>query len=368
MKIVFNSLSVGLGGAERVIISLSEYLRDAGNQITIVSAIHPEIKYDIPLYVDVKYIDDTINDMFENKISRFFRRRTKLKKLLIGINPDIVISFLPEPNFMVLSLRRYFDTPIVISVRNDPIREYSNIVFRVIMRYLYPKADGYVFQTDDAKRYFNFSNKINKFAIVIPNPVNKEFVRKPYIGVRSNEIVAVGRLRPQKNHRLLITAFSMLSEQFRSYNLVIYGEGPLRQSLEDYIRELDLEKRIILKGKQKNISKLIYKASVFVLSSDYEGMPNALIEAMCLGLPVVSTDCPAGGPAYLIEHEVNGLLCNVDDPADLKCKIESILSDQNKMTKFSSEASKLIDVVDSNKIGAVWVDYINKINNDRKSE
>jgi glycosyltransferase involved in cell wall biosynthesis len=363
MKILINTMSLGKGGAERVIVNLSNYFVTNHYETTIVSAINSTPKYNIPESVIVQYLDRKKPFKIKSRYIRFLRRRAALKRLLRKSPPDLIISFLPEPNFILLSLEKYFSIPIIISVRNDPKQEYSNKIFYLAMRYLYPKADGFVFQTDNAKEYFNFSQKISNSASVIPNPVDGKLFSNRFKMVRKKEIVSVGRLVVQKNQYLLIKAFSLLGDMFNAYTLLIYGEGPLRQKLEKYIMELDMADRINLVGEKEDLYELIRMSSLFVLSSDYEGMPNSLIEAMCLGLPVIATNCPSGGPRYLIQNGVNGLLCEVNNPIDLKQKMETVLSDPVMMDNLGCEAHKLIDKLDSQKNGVIWTNYINQVYN-----
>jgi glycosyltransferase involved in cell wall biosynthesis len=361
MHIVFNSLSLSRGGAERVIISLCGYLIKTGNQITIITSTCKRPMYRLPEKLRIVHLDTKIEQASENKLTRFIRRRKKLTKVMGLIKPDIAISFLPEPNFLMLSLSGTPRFPIIISIRNDPALIFKNIIFYTFMRVLYTGANGIVFQTEAAKEYFNFSDKIIESSVVLPNPVKKDFIGKVYTGMRRKLIVSVGRLEPQKNHMMLIKAFSLLDKKYDSYILTIYGEGSLRTSLSNYIIKLGLDQRVTLAGEQSKIQDHIIDASLFVLSSNNEGMPNALIEAMCLGLPVVSTDCAVGGPAYLIEDGTNGLLCKVNDSQDLKLKMESILGDENIITKFSNEAVKLSERLNPDRIGSQWEKYIKKI-------
>ena len=361
MRIVFNALSLSRGGAERVIVILCEYLIRTGNQLTIVTSICKKPMYKLPEKLRIVHLDTKMEHAYENRLTRFLRRRKKLKKVLRSINPDIAISFLPEPNFLLLSLLSNRQFPIIISIRNDPSIIFNKILFRTLMLILYPRANGVVFQTEAAREYFRSSDKIIFASTVIPNPVKRDVLGKTIPGKRRREIVSVGRLEPQKNHKMLIEAFSILDSKYDSYNLAIYGDGSLHTYLSNYIIALGLEKRVKLAGERSNIQDHIIDASLFVLSSNHEGMPNSLIEAMCLGLPVISTDCPIGGPAFLIKDGINGLLCKVNDPQDLKLKMENILCDTNRSIQFTNEAVKLSERLNPDIIGLLWEEYIKKI-------
>lgn len=130
---------------------------------------------------------------------------------------------------------------------------------------------------------------------IIPNAINKEFITAEYSGPRNKQIVSSGRLTEQKNHALLIKAFAGITAKYPAYKLVIYGDGPLRKDLELLASNLGIADKVSFPGYTTEIRKKIERSSLFVLSSDFEGMPNALMEAMALGVPCISTDCKGGG-------------------------------------------------------------------------
>ncbi|MHC1684882.1 MAG: glycosyltransferase family 4 protein [Clostridiaceae bacterium] len=357
MHIVFVTLSLRYGGAERVISNLCNYLSQ-DNKVTVATYICEESRYDLNNNVTHRYIDKGTSYSNLNKVSRFIKRREQTKKIMEELKPDIIVAFLPEPSFIVSSLKKQIKRPIIISVRNDPKIEYSFFPYKLMMKKLYPLADGYVFQTEEAKQYFKFNQTIINNSIVIPNPINDNFIKQPYLGERDNEIVSVGRLEPQKNHKLLINAFAKVANKYPKFKLIIYGEGSLRNELESLIDQLGLKERVLLPGEKNNIRDLIYKASVFVLSSNYEGMPNALMEAMVLGLPVISTDCPCGGSGFLINNGINGILTSVDDVDQMSNAISRLISDMEYSQKLGVEANKISESLHPSKINKIWEDFI----------
>ena len=153
----------------------------------------------------------------------------------------------------------------------------------------------------------------------------------------------------------------MLPEKYKEYKLIIYGEGNSREKLEELIRELGIEKRVILPGIIEDVKEKIYKATMFVLSSRYEGMPNALMEAMALGLPVISSDCPCGGPRYLIKNEQNGILVENDNIEELKNAMETILENKEFASKIGKNANKIADTLNPYKVNKLWEKYIEKV-------
>ena len=239
MKLLFCIGSLERGGAERVISNLANSLCKK-NEIAIVTTIDKtEYKIDDKIR---KYSLDRLNT-HENKMTRII----KLYKIITKEKPDVILSFLPEPSYRVLLLRKLIKIPIIVSVRNDPKSEYKDFKRKNLMRLLYPLADGFVFQTEEAKQFF--PKKIQKKSTIIPNPIKSEFLeRKLFEGKKEKNIVAVGRLEKQKNHELLINAFYDINQDIKEYKLIIYGEGTLRSYLEEKIKKLGMQNRILLPG------------------------------------------------------------------------------------------------------------------------
>jgi len=159
----------------------------------------------------------------------------------------------------------------------------------------------------------------------------------------------------------LIDAFAKIAKIHPDYKLNIYGEGDLRDSLEKNIKSLNLEKKVFLKGTVNNLKDKIYTVSLFILSSNYEGMPNSLMEAMSLGLPVISTDCPCGGPKFLIENNINGVLVPVGDKKKLEKAMNRLLSNPNIANELGKNANNICSFLEPNKIYKKWEEYIEKI-------
>ena len=232
------------GGAERVITNLANGLIK-NNKVSFlgVKKIDNLYKYNdnIPYY-----ILDGENDKYHSFIDRNYKRVKKMIKFIKEDNPDIIISFAGEQCYRTLFVNLFNKRKIIVSLRNDPVHEYKSLFTKILMRLVYRRADGFVFQTEDARDYF--SNRIRSKSIIIPNPINKQFIGDPYKGKREKIIVNAGRLAPQKNQVLLINAFAEFNKKNKNYKLYIYGEGELEEVLKYRIAELNLQKSIILKG------------------------------------------------------------------------------------------------------------------------
>ena len=357
MRIMFCIDSLTKGGAERVVSVLANWLSEKGNDIEIVT--FSGLKPQYPLDKKIKVVD--LNQTNGNKITKLFGRVKSLKNEYSSFNPDVILSFLPYASMIALLANKRDKRKLIVSVRNDPNTEYKPLKYKYLKHCLYPKVDGFVMQTKEMKDYF--SKTIQDKSVVIPNPVSDSFLGKAYSGKRNKEIVSVGRLYEQKNHKLLIDSFSELPSRFDDYKLIIYGEGYLRNELQSYIAKKGLQNRVLLAGKVDDVANKIRKSACFVLSSDYEGMPNALMEAMALGLPVVSTDCPCGGPKELIQNGKNGVLVEIDSREELKNAIVKILDDDSFSSKISNNAQKITDVFNSDVICKKWDKTIMEISN-----
>ncbi len=360
MKILFYIGSLGKGGAERVISNLANYLVN-DNEVIIMTDLKRNSKYKLNENVTIFSLDKDDN-VLKFKIFKIFNNIKRLKnmnKTLNKIKPDAIISFLPNPSYRILLLKRIIKVPVIISVRNDPNAEYNNFIKKFLVKVLYSRANGFVFQTEEARNWF--SKKIQDKSAIIPNPINPDFICEPYKGEREKTIINIGRLAQQKNQKLLIDAFYEIQKKYPDYILKIYGEGKLREKLEEQINELKLENKVFLMGIKDNIKEEIYKAGMFVLSSDFEGMPNTLMEAMALGLPCISTDCPCGGPKFLIKDKENGLLTEVGNKEELIDAIKYIINNQNEAKKMGNNANKICKILNPNLINDKWKKYIEDI-------
>lgn len=355
MKITFVLNNLGAGGAERVVCNLSDKLVERGYNISIITARESNQFYEINPKIDI----ESCYNKGGNKIIRFLNLIIDLRKKIKESNSDIIVSFISVVNIYSILANAFRKTPIIISERNNPYMYPSELYFRVLRKLLYNFSDGFVFQTSDAKEYFN--KRIQTKSIIIQNPVVLNVAEKNDCIRRENIIVSVGRLDKQKNHKMLIDAFSKICMEFENYSLIIYGEGNEREKLEEYIEGKNLNNRIKLPGTSNQIHNQIKNASLFVLSSNFEGMPNALMEAMALGIPCISTDCPIGGPKELITHEENGLLVPVGNSEILSESIARLLSDKGLSERLSKNAMEIFETNSLDNITKLWESYISKV-------
>ena len=371
MKILFNCLNLKKGGAERVIsILANEFINN--NEVTILTLMNMKDSYE--LSPNIKRIRVDKNDSYSlNPLKKVLKklsiaRLVKFKKEIINEHPDVIISFLPEPSLRLMFVRKFSKKlqkmPVIISIRNDPNIEYKSLIIKHLMKYLYKSVDGMVFQTTDAKAYFddiiNFKN-----TEIIANPINDEFLNGLNQKViKYNRIVTVGRLEPQKNHKLLIDVFARVIKKYPDYTLEIYGEGSLRDELSKLINNLGVQNNVKLCGQVDDVKEKLLSSKIFVLSSDYEGMPNALMEAMALGLPCISTNCPCGGPKELIDNGKSGLLIPVNDKDALYKSIIDLINDEKLLENISKNAINIRKNNNAKVIVNKWKTFIKKVGDD----
>lgn len=362
MKIAFYIGSLSQGGAERVIVNLAGYFKGIGYEVVMVNYFTGHNEYQLPEGITRYLVDLTKEELTSNRLTNLVRRFQKLRKVWKEEKPDVIISFIGKTNLMTLATSRCLGIPVAVSVRSVPAREYASRGLQLGMKLLFPFAAGVILQTNQAKEYF--SKRIQKKAVILPNSLNPDFIRPLYKGIRKKEIVCVGRIDNNKNQEMLVEAFADLLEEeayamnLQDWNLILYGDGPRREHLEQYCIKRQVTEHIHFAGVQNHIADKIQESAIFVLPSKQEGMPNALIEAMALGLAVIATNCPCGGPAELIEDGKNGYLIPVDDKEALKKRLIELITQEEKRKDMGNAASEIGKKLHPDTVNGMWKEYI----------
>lgn len=344
------------GGAERVMVNLADYLHRNGVRVTLVTQYICEEEYALPAGIPRILSEITPQEETGSRIGDFLARYRKLRRIFMELAPDCILSFIGKNNLMTLLCTRFTGIPAVVSVRGEPKSEYYNFPMRFLAKTLFACAAGVIVQTGAARDFF--PPVIRKKAVILKNPLNPAFVRERRTGRPDGRIVSVGRVDANKNHALILRAFARIAPEFPDTSLVIYGDGEKRRELIGKAQELGLSNRVQFPGAVSDVAEKIRTASAFVLSSGHEGMPNALIEAMCLGIPSISTDCPCGGPRELIEDGVNGYLIPVGDEEALADRLRRIFSDEEGAERMGKQAALLLEEYRPERVNAEWMDYL----------
>lgn len=356
MRIALIAFLHGRGGAERQICMLANAMSKRGHEVHML--VLAEYKSMYPLADNIKVHDLTYAEkgLFHPAPRRFWA----LAKTFKLIKPDVTINYNMQPAWMTALMPRCIYNKSVYSERGDPYdKEYNGItgLFRTLaMNYM----DGFVFQSEGARDFFN--NSVRKKSVIIHNSVSisQSDIPDDFV-VRENYIMTAGRLHEQKNQILLINAFKLIADEFPSIELRIYGDGKLKEELENCIDRLNLNGRVWIYPSRKDIFRIMAISKLFVLSSDYEGMPNALMEAMSLGTPCVSTDCRPGGARTLIDDGVNGFIVPTNDSKALAEKIKYVLSNDEVAHTLSNNGRKLLESHNEKATFDKWEEFLKKI-------
>lgn len=277
-------------------------------------------------------------------------------------NPDsAVISFSQPANPLIMIASRGLGNRIVFSERADPVRLMKKRFGRKFIEKYYVRADAAVFQTEDAKN--TYPENIAEKGTVIFNPVTPG-LPQPCDGERSKNITTFCRISRQKNLPLLIDAFNIIHKKYPDYCLRIIGspqnadDESVFEDIKKRISDLSLEKSVIFEPFSDNVHSLIIKDCMYVNSSDYEGMSNAMLEAMAIGLPCVCTDCPIGGANAVIKDGENGLLVKTGDADELARAVERVISDKKLSEKLSLNGRKIRDELEIENISRKWMELV----------
>ena len=359
MNITFFIGGLSGGGAERVTCNLANYMIEKGHHVEILTMADDEPSYPLSQGINRKSLlqDSERRNFAYNSALRFVR----FIKYLRATTAEATIVMLPVTTIMLLWMKQWQKGKVIAAERSLPTVYTSKEQWQ--LKKIAHRADGWVFQTKEQQDWYKDSNI--RRGVIIPNAINPIFIKPVYNGVRNKHIVTVGSLTKPKNHELLIKSFAKISDQFPEYQLVIYGTGSKLESLRSFAKDFNVLDRVVFPGYTKQVDRVIADASLFVLSSDYEGMPNALMEAMALGLPCISTDCDGGGAKFLIKNEKNGLIVPKGDVEALSAAMERMLSDREFAKQCGQEAHKICERLAPEKVYGEWESFIKEIVNSK---
>ncbi len=338
-KIIFVLPDMPGGGSERVVAMLANEYVKRGYPVAILLFAGSQTAYPLDERVEIFIAGQPSGG---NPFIQF-RRLVKMRHFYRENEGCYIFSFCVRGSIFSVIAAAGIPHGFLVSERNDPTR----ISGRRLRDWSYRKADRIVFQTQDMQHYF--PKDIQNKSVVIPNPVSDR-VPEPYVGERKKRIVSVGRLHPQKNHKLLLDAFAAFHAIHTDYELHIFGIGELESTLKKQAAALGIDGSVFFRGFSDNVQEEIRDSAMFVLSSDYEGISNSMIEALSIGVPVISTDCPVGGSrTYIVDGE-NGLLTPVGDAQALATAMRRIAEDPDFARMLSANGVKIKEKYSLSKI------------------
>ena len=342
---------ISYSGASKIACWLCNGLAEAGICVTLAS--HQGLD-------TARQLDDRVNCIHIDagtggRVSRGVRIMAGLRKTVKNGDYDLCIGFLPTECFYMRLSTAFLNVPMIACERSDPYLERG--LMANLGRFFYRFAEGAVFQTEGAEAYFPES--LRKRSVVIPNPAFAlDTAVIPY-AQREDSIAYSGRLYiPQKRQDILLKAFAQVCKTNATTQLILYGDGPDKERLENLAEELGISERIHFAGRVSNVEKAVGRSKLLVLSSDYEGIPNVILEALQLGVPVVSTDCSPGGAALLIQEGINGFLSKRDNATDLADKIRQVLDHTELAAQMAAYAPQITQRFREEDILSAWIQYI----------
>ena len=353
-KIMFLCHGAGNGGAERVITTLASEFSKKNYEVSMVTTNEAHNDYVLEKNVQRKKVISYAH----NAIFRTFNRIFLLRKYIKEFKPDVIISFSSIPNMQSIVADFGIRNKLIISERTDPARYPTSKFGQLLRSVLYPFADIIVFQTEDARKYF--SERIQKKSCIILNPIRSNLPVNEWKNTEKR-IIGIGSLGEQKNWLMSLKALEIFFQSNTDYFCEIYGEGPDRGYLQNIIDTSDvLKNRVLLKGFSNDVVNILAKSSIYLSSSDYEGISNSMLEAMAVGTPAICTDCPVGGAKMMIISGENGLLVPVGDYKLMAKAIQDIANNQEYAMKLGRNAMEIRKRLNLEKILDEWEALLNK--------
>ncbi len=357
---------LGAGGAERTSVSLANYFSHSMRQVTLAT------------------LDSAVPDFYtpDEKVQRIklsmsgaasgaavalinnVRRAHALRKAIRASGADVVLAMTTECSVLTIIATLGLSKRVVVAERNYPPKLRINRFWHCLRRATYRFANQVVVQSNDGKQWIERYTRASRVAVIpnsvrVPLPQGQPFVDPDQIvNPDKTVLLAVGRLKEQKGFDVLIESFSKLRDQFPQWVLVIIGDGDQRGILTDQISQAGLTDGVMLPGNVGNIGQWYERCSLFVLSSQFEGFPNVLLEAMAHGRAVVSVDCMTG-PREIVRDGIDGrLVQSVGNPDDLAAALEEMMEDDVVRTKMASNAREVCDRYSPKAVNALWQDVL----------
>lgn len=358
-KIAFHLNCLEQGGAERVVSNLANQFAKEGYEVFVATEWIGENEFALDERVHRVVVGLKPEDEKKGRVDKFFRRVRYLKEFMLKEKPDVLIAFAQRANYRALMACPGTGVPVVISIRTDPVGHYDAASDKIQIPLLFPRAAGCVFQTTGQKEFFK--PYLQENSTVILNPLNPKYIGVPKPEKREKAVVQSARLVDFKNQPMLLEAFSRVHEKHPDYVLKIYGGDSgdgTKEILEKSIAKKHAGEWIRLMGASDSLEQELIRGSVYAFSSDWEGMPNALLEAMALGMPIVATDCPCGGPRTVIRNEENALLIPIKDPQAMADGICRLIEDRELAERLGDNARKIAEIANPEAVFTQWKEYL----------
>ena len=375
MRLTLIISSLSSGGAERVMSIMANHWAEKGRRITLLTFddgseppfydLHPKVNH-YPLNL----FKASINPI--ERVGNALKRHWTLRRAIRESAPQVVFSFLTSTNILTILSTLWLRIPVIVSERTSLTHHRIGKARKFLRRWIYPRTTCLVVQTHDALAYFPAA--VRRKARVIPNPVTAppDLPAEKLAGARRTRrqaqqaggdkvkskqrvkiVIAMGRLSQEKGFDRLLKAFAEISHKHPAWAVAVWGEGSLRPKLEAVRDELGLKGRVSFPGLTRKPFEEMRQADLFVLSSHYEGFPNALCEAMACGLPVVSFDCPSG-PRAIIRDGIDGILVPPGDARALASAMDRLMVDESERERLAARAPEVVERFGVERVMGMW--------------
>ncbi len=355
MKIVFVINTLQIGGAAKMLKYVANLSLSIFNDVTIIDIYDDTYKNnDLCSKIEVK----TLGLWTLSRLKRQVVLVPAIRRAIKKENPNYVFSFVGHVN--VISRIATIGMKNVIfmsSERGDPYTQ--SFFWQKMTKWAYNLSDYCFFQLQGACDFF--SEKVREHSFIIPNPFVQSDFLEPYSGRRNKTIVSAGRFAKEKCYDVLIKAFHEVSKLYPDYKLILFGDGPMLEDYKRLVDDLNIRDRVEFPGYVESVSHSVYKEGIFVLSSLYEGIPNALIEAMSVGIPCISTNCTPGGPYFLTKGGERALLIPVNNVRAMADAILTFINDESLAKRFGRKAIEVTIELREEKITEMWINAFSTI-------
>ena len=358
-SIAFVVPSLGVGGAERVVVSLANTLIDKFDVSIYLLYNEKNIFYKLSPEITIRYCNDSLEKSghFLSAIKNNYRIFSKLKSFSRKDGIEVLIGFTTTCNLMSILVALRNKISSIICDRSNPYFTKLNFFWNTLRYLIYRKCNKLVVQTQHSKNYFNFIS--NSKIAILPNPLSNDLIqKKDSLAKKKKHILYVARLDSNKAQNVLIKAFANL--QVDDWKLILVGDGNKSKYYKRLVQHLNIEERVIFTGKRDDPHFFYNQSKIFAFTSQSEGFPNSLIEAMYFGLPCVSTNCQSG-PSELIEDGFSGFLIPVNNVECLTEKLKILIENHHIREKFSLNSTKKANEFLLENVKKKWESIINSV-------